>query len=104
MFSSTPESNDDGLQASYNISLLIAKSGKPHTIEEQLILPDVDEVLKTVLHKSSFDILKRIPLSNNTVQIRIDEMSSDVERFLCDCLRATHFSIQLDESTLPGND
>lgn len=80
MFASTSESNDDGLRASYNISLLIAKSGKPHTIGEQLILPAVEEVLKTVLHKSSFDILKRIPLSNNTVQRRIDEMSSDIER------------------------
>ncbi|GBP06738.1 Protein ZBED8 [Eumeta japonica] len=44
MFSSTSESNDDGLRASYNISLLIAKSGKPHTIGEQLILPAALEV------------------------------------------------------------
>ncbi|XP_026317857.1 SCAN domain-containing protein 3-like [Hyposmocoma kahamanoa] len=104
MFASTSQSNDDGLRASYNISLLIAKSGKPHTIGEQLILPAVEEVLKTVLHKSPFDVLKRIPLSNNTVQRRIDEMSSDIESFLCDHLQKTHFSIQLDESTLPGNE
>ncbi|XP_044751794.1 SCAN domain-containing protein 3-like [Coccinella septempunctata] len=104
MFASTSESNEDGLRASYNISLLIAKSGKPHTIGEQLILPAVEEVLKTVLHKSPFDILKRIPLSNNTVQRRIDEMSSDIESFLCNYLQTTHFSIQLDESTLPGNE
>ncbi|GBP91943.1 hypothetical protein EVAR_68798_1 [Eumeta japonica] len=44
MFSSMFKSNDDGLRASYNISLLIAKSGKPHTIGEQLILPAVEEV------------------------------------------------------------
>ncbi|GBP24081.1 Protein ZBED8 [Eumeta japonica] len=44
IFSSTSESYDDGLRASYNISLLIAKSGKPHTIGEQLILPAVEEV------------------------------------------------------------
>ncbi|GBP18753.1 Protein FAM200B [Eumeta japonica] len=44
MFSSTSESNDDGLRASYNISLLIAKSEKPHTVGEQLILPAVEEV------------------------------------------------------------
>ncbi|GBP82476.1 Zinc finger BED domain-containing protein 5 [Eumeta japonica] len=31
-------------------------------------------------------------------------MSSDVESFFCDYLRTTHFSIQLDESTLPGNE
>ncbi|GBP53071.1 SCAN domain-containing protein 3 [Eumeta japonica] len=106
MFSSMSESNDDGLPASYNISLLVAKSEKLHTIGEQLILTAVEEVLKTVLHKSSFDILKRIPLSKNTqeVQRRIDEMSSDIESFLCDYLRTTHFSIQLDESTLLGNE
>jgi hypothetical protein len=75
-FASTSERNDDGLWESYNISLIIAKSGKPHTIGEQLILPAVEEVLKTV--ESLFDILKRIPLSNNTVQRRIDEMSSDI--------------------------
>ncbi|CAH2013090.1 unnamed protein product [Acanthoscelides obtectus] len=103
MFASTSQRNDDGLRASYNISLLIAKSGKPHTIGEKLILPAVEEVLKTVLHKPASDIIKRIPLSNNTVERRIDEMSSDIESFLCNYWQMTHFSIQLDESTLPDN-
>ncbi|KAJ8937096.1 hypothetical protein NQ318_011491 [Aromia moschata] len=79
MFASTSQRDDDGLRAaclraSYNISLLIAKSGKPHTIGEKLILPAIEEVLKTVLHKPASDIIKRIPLSN-TVQRRIDEYS-----------------------------
>ncbi|CAG9782829.1 unnamed protein product [Diatraea saccharalis] len=82
MFVSTSQSNDDGLRASYNISLLIAKFEKPYTIGEQLILPAVEEVLKTILHMPSRDVLKRIPTSNNTVQRRIDEMSSDIESFL----------------------
>ncbi|CAH1991408.1 unnamed protein product [Acanthoscelides obtectus] len=103
MFASTSQRNDDGLRPSYYISLLIAKSGKPHTIGEKLILPAVEEVLKTVLHKPASDIIKRIPLSNNTVERRIDEMSSDIESFLCNYLQTTHFSIQLDESTLPDN-
>ncbi|CAH1987300.1 unnamed protein product [Acanthoscelides obtectus] len=103
MFASTSQRNDDDLRTSYNISLLIAKSGKPHTIGEKLILPAVEEVFKTVLHKPASDIIKRIPLSNNTVERRIDEMSSDIESFLCNYLQTTHFSIQLDESTLPDN-
>lgn len=41
MFISSPKNSDDGLKASYNISLLIAKAGKPHTIGENLILPAV---------------------------------------------------------------
>ncbi|CAH1986549.1 unnamed protein product [Acanthoscelides obtectus] len=103
MFPSTSQRNDDGLRASYNISLLIAKSGIPHTIGEKLIFLAVEDVLKTVLHKPASDIIKRIPLSNNTVERRIDEMSSDIESFLCNYLQTTHFSIQLDESTLPDN-
>ncbi|XP_056631521.1 SCAN domain-containing protein 3-like [Diorhabda sublineata] len=93
------KSNDDGLQPSYNISLLLAKSVKSQTIGEHLISPAVEEDLKTALNKSSFDIFKRISLSNNTVQRPIDEMS-----FLCDYLQTTHFSTQMDKLTSPGNE
>ncbi|XP_055872483.1 zinc finger BED domain-containing protein 5-like [Biomphalaria glabrata] len=104
MFTSTSQREDDSLRASYNISLLIAKSGKPDIVGEKLILPAVAEVLQTVLHKPASDIIKRIPLSNNTVQRPIDEMSYDTENFLCKYLQTTCFSIQLDESTLPSNE
>ncbi|GFX09304.1 zinc finger BED domain-containing protein 5 [Trichonephila clavipes] len=104
MFASTLQRDDNGLQASHNISLLIEKSGKSHTIGEELILPAVEEVLKTVIPKSASVIIRRISLSNNTVQRCIDEMSQDVESFWCDYLQTTHFSLQLDESTLPGNE
>ena len=43
-------------------------------------------------------------MSNDTVQKRIDEMSADVEHKLCNTLRNTEFSLQLDKSTLPGNE
>uniref|UniRef100_A0A5S6QAD2 DUF4371 domain-containing protein n=1 Tax=Trichuris muris TaxID=70415 RepID=A0A5S6QAD2_TRIMR len=76
----------DGLRASYNISLLIVKPGKPHTIGEELLLQ------------------VKIPLSNDTVQRRIDDMANDVEETLCNFLKTTQFSLQLDESTLPGNE
>lgn len=80
---------------------------KPHTIGEQIILPikmTIEKVFKTVLHKSKYDILNKIPFSNNTVQRLIDEMGHDVENYLCDYLQTTRFSIKLDESTLPGNE
>ena len=64
MFTSSSKNSDDGLKASYKISLLIAKAGKPHTIEEKLILPEVKEVIKTVLHKSPEQVIKSIPLSS----------------------------------------
>jgi hypothetical protein len=101
-FSAASKQDDGGLRASYNISLLIAKSGKPHSIGEELMLPAVSEVLRTVLHKPPADIIKKIPLRNNTVQRRIDEMSEDVESSLTDLFKNTEFSLQLDESTLPN--
>ncbi|GFT88953.1 SCAN domain-containing protein 3 [Trichonephila clavipes] len=49
MFASTLQRDDNGLQASHNISLLIEKSGKSHTIGEQLILPAIEELDESTL-------------------------------------------------------
>lgn len=70
------------MRASYNISLSIARSGKPHTIVEQLILSGIEEVLETVSHKPVYDKLNKIPLSDNSIQKRIGEMSHDDKRYL----------------------
>ena len=68
MFTSLSKNSDDGLKASYNIYLLIAKASKPHTIGEERILPVVKEVIKTVWHKSPEQVIKSIPLSDNSIQ------------------------------------
>lgn len=95
----------DGLETSYKLALLIAKKAKPHNIGEELIIPAVTEVLKSVVHyKKHREIIEAIPLSNSTVQRRIDEMALNVEAQLCSDLRNCKFSLQLDESTLPSND
>ncbi|KFD48204.1 hypothetical protein M513_10918 [Trichuris suis] len=52
MVSSALQEENDGLLASYNISLIIAKSGKPHSIGKELLLPVISEVLRTLLHIS----------------------------------------------------
>lgn len=104
MFASTSQQSSDGLRASYNISILIASSGKPHTIGVELILPAVSDVLHTLLHKSPEQIITAIPLSDNSVQRRVDEMAENIEDTLCNMLRTTEFGLQLDESTLPGNE
>ena len=103
MFTSPSKNSDDGLKASY-ISLLIAKAGKPHTIGEELILPAFKDVIKTVLHKSPEQVIKSIPLSDNSVQRRVDKMAENFEETLSKMLMTTEFSLHLDESTLPGNE
>lgn len=104
LFTVASKQDDDGLRASYNISLLIAQTGNPHTIGEDLILPALKEVITTVLHKPAADIIRKIPLSNSSVQRRIDEMAENIEESLCNYLKTSKFSIQLDESTLPTNE
>ena len=82
--------------ASYNISKLIAKDGKPHSIGETLTLPAITEVISTVKNKNAAEIIRSIPLSNDTVARRIDEMANDVEIQLIQILQTTEFSLQLD--------
>ena len=77
MFKKGNNKNRDGLVVSYNISKLIAKCGKPHNIGEKLILPAI-----TVMQQSAPEIVRSIPLSNDTVSRRIDEMAIDVENQL----------------------
>ena len=104
MFTSSSKNSDDDLKASYNVSLLIAKAGKPHTIGKELILPAVKDVIKTVLFKSPEQVIKSIALSDNSVQRRADKMAENVEETLSKMLMTTEFSLKLDESTLPGNE
>ncbi|KAH1022260.1 hypothetical protein HUJ04_011684 [Dendroctonus ponderosae] len=71
-------------------STSVVTTSKPHTIGETLILPAIKEVITTVLHKPGADIIRKIPLSNSSS--------------LCNHLKTSKFSIQLDESTLPTNE
>ena len=73
---------DDGLIASYNVSKLIAKTGKDHTIGEELILPAVKKVLETVLHHSAASrVMINVPLSNDIVRRLIVKMAEGVAAF-----------------------
>lgn len=99
-FKKTDHQKEKGLVASYKISLMIAKCAKPHTIGETLILPAVKEVITTVMECDASSVLSSIPLSNNSVSRRIDDMAKDVETKLCDDLKNCEFGIQLDESTV----
>ena len=104
MFTSSSKNSDDSQKAYWNISLLIAKASKPHTIGEELILPAVKEVIKTVLHESPEQVIKSIPLSESSVQRRVYKMAENVGETLSKMLMTTEFSLQLDESTLPGKE
>ena len=54
--------------------------------------------MKTVLQKDDKDV-SAMPLSNNTVSNRIDDMAKNVEEQLIETLKSRKFSLQMDEST-----
>ena len=99
MFRGQSSRSDCSLMASYELSFLIAKCGAPHTVGEDLVKPSLAIFEKTVLNRNN-DLSSDIPLSNDTVRRRIDEMASDVESQLVTKLRVSNFSVQLDESTV----
>ena len=75
MFKRNRQNIDDGVLTSYYLSLIIAKQGLPHTIGEKAFIPAIRTVLDRVLHlNNTSNVLRTIPLSNNTVKRRIDEM------------------------------
>ena len=91
MFRKVDKQNFDGLAASYNISLLIAKAGKPHTIGEKLILPAIQEAITTVMHTDGRSVIQSIPLSNDTVARRINVMASSIEENIATFLKRRNF-------------
>ncbi|GFX84560.1 SCAN domain-containing protein 3 [Trichonephila clavipes] len=83
---------------------LHARCKKPHTIAEELILPAAIEIVETMFGDNFAKELQSIPLSNDTVSRRIDDIAEDVEQQLFVKLRDKLFSIQLDEATDSNKD
>ncbi|GFX15874.1 zinc finger BED domain-containing protein 5 [Trichonephila clavipes] len=78
---------------------LHARCEKPHTITEELILPAAIQIVETMFGDNFAKKLQSIPLSNDTVSRRIDDIAEDVEQRLFGKLRDKLFSIQLEEAT-----
>lgn len=100
-----PGENAKATEASCEVSLLIAKAGKPHSIGETLIKPAAKVMANKIFGDKASNDIDRIPLSNDTVPWRIKLMAESVEDQLMTRLRQTRFSsLQLDESTDIGNE
>ena len=57
---------------------LIAKQGKPYIIGETLVKPDVMQLAKIKLGKEVGNKLSLVPLSNDVVKSRINDISEDI--------------------------
>ena len=54
--------------ASYRVSLLIAKTGKTHSIGDNLVKPAAKVMANILLEGKASAEMNRVPLSNDTVQ------------------------------------
>ena len=107
LFGRTMDLNTRGLKCSYEIALLLAKTVKPHTEGEKLIKPCLEAFLRTVQQKlgsKATEEISALPISNDSVRRRIDEMSCNIENKLVKILQKTCFSLALDESTVRDSD
>ncbi|XP_060754238.1 uncharacterized protein LOC132865727 [Neoarius graeffei] len=88
------------LQASYQVALLVTKAKKPYMIAEELIAPAEPILAETMVDKKAADAIQSVPLSNDTICRRVDEMAGDIVQQVTDKLKgAGSFAVQLDEST-----
>lgn len=96
----TTSINKQALTTSFEVSLLIAKSGKPHTIAENLILPAAKAIILNMIGSNAAKDLNLISLSNDTVKNRISEMSQNIHSQLIErVLNSPFYSLQIDDST-----
>ncbi|KAK2725580.1 hypothetical protein QYM36_000173 [Artemia franciscana] len=88
------------LRALYAVSYLVAKQKKPHTIAECLILPALVKVSEIKFDTKTATALQSIPVSNNTISRRIEDIASDIVMQVIEQIKLTKmFALQLDEST-----
>ena len=67
------------LAVSYEVAHLVAKAQKPHTIAESLIIPAAIAMTTAMHGEKIASALKQIPLSNDTMSKRINELANDMK-------------------------
>lgn len=89
------------LVASYQAAAMIAKCKKNHTLGENFVKPLFAQMAVTLIGEEARKIFEKVPLSNNTIRERINDMSADVKDQVVQDLKDSAFkiSLQLDEST-----
>ncbi|KAL6476274.1 hypothetical protein MHYP_G00147730 [Metynnis hypsauchen] len=98
-FMKATSENQRALLASYKVAYQIAQCKKPHTIAEELILPAALDMVSVMLDDKSAAKIKTIPLSNDTVSRRINDIANDLQEQLIDKLKDKRFALQFDEAT-----
>lgn len=91
MFDDISASSTDRTKVGFEISHLIEKSGRPHTVGELLVRPSIQALLEIVLKMCPEEILNKILLSNDAVSRRINAILVDMKHKLIKDLRREIF-------------
>lgn len=86
-------------EASYLVAELVAKKMKSHTIAESLIMPACKIIVKTMIGEEAATEISKVPVSDNTISRRVDDMSHNISGILSEILQNTNFALQVDETT-----
>jgi hypothetical protein len=64
----TGSCNENAMKVSYEVTMLIAKAGKSHTIAKELILPAAKAMVSEMVGEKAAKDLNLVALSNDTVK------------------------------------
>lgn len=96
----TTKVNERVLKASYHVAELVAKSKKSHTVAETLIILACKAILNEMLGPEAAKEIDKVPLLDNTISRRIDDMSAGIASLVLEKIRISKkFALQPDEST-----
>src|SRR5215469_84174 len=86
--------------ASYHVAWRIARQKKPHSIGENLIKPAAIDMIRLTCGDEYVKKIEQIPLSNDTICKRIQDMSIDIKKQVISGIKNSgQFSLQMDETT-----
>lgn len=87
-------------EASYKVSYRIGSQGEAHSIGEKLIKPCVKDCVHSIFGEKEAQKIDCVPLSNTTVQRRINSVSDAIEQeLLSRLISCDAYALQMDEST-----
>ena len=93
-------SHKDAVRASFSIAWKIARTKAPHATAERLVKPAAVEMARIICGEAVANKLAMVPLSDNTIKQRIEELSVDIlQQTIATVEQSRKFSLQIDETT-----
>ena len=89
------------VESSYVVTYKVAKQQKCHTIAKTLIMPCAKAMVAKLCGEDQAKKLSVVPLSNNTIRRRVDDMAEDILVQVIEEVKSSpvKFCLQFDEST-----